>query len=166
MQTKLEIFGWPLFSFGISARGIIAVGVVAHGFIAIGQLSYGIIAIGQLSAGIISIAQVGLGVLSLNQLGVAVVIFAQVGLGIIASFGFGGAGFISNNFGYYKIPWKALSEESSSPWEAAALAWNTIMRDPLPLIFWSAAWFIALCIIFYPLCIRAAKRRAYFSKNR
>ena len=151
MQTKLCIRGLPLFSCGVSARGVFALGVVARGVVAVGQLSCGVIAIGQLSLGFITVSQLGLGFVSINQVGLAMFILAQAGIGIIAAFGFAVIGFISNNAGNYKIDFTAVTAEASSFTEAEVQCWNSLMYDTMPLVIWSASWCLLLLFAFLKL---------------
>lgn len=58
----------PLFDFGGSAKGIIAIGGEATGIIAIGQMAHGVIAIGQLARGVIAVGQVSIGIVTVGQL--------------------------------------------------------------------------------------------------
>ncbi len=63
----------PIFDFGQSARGIIAIGQEATGVIAIGQMATGVVAIGQLSRGFFVVGQLAIGLCTVNQVGGAVV---------------------------------------------------------------------------------------------
>lgn len=64
-ESSTHIAGLPLFSYGSSAHGIIAIGIHATGVIALGALAAGIIAIGGITVGVIPIGGLSLGILAI-----------------------------------------------------------------------------------------------------
>ena len=65
-QSQAQIAGYPVFSYGYSAHGIIAIGGRATGIIALGGMAAGIIAIGGVAVGVVSLSGVAIGVLALG----------------------------------------------------------------------------------------------------
>ena len=64
-ESSTRIAGLPLFSYGSSAHGIIAIGVRATGVIALGALAAGFLAIGGITVGVIPIGGLSLGFLAI-----------------------------------------------------------------------------------------------------
>ncbi len=126
METKTKIFGMPLFSIGLYARGFIAIGWVARGVITIAQFGYGFIAVTQFGFGFFSLSQFGFGLASV----------AQFGLGLIIGVGQGTVGFIANGLGaagYYAM-------KGPGVWDRFPVLLSMVMADPVPLCIWTAAW--------------------------
>jgi hypothetical protein len=126
METKTKIFGMPLFSIGLHARGFIAIGWVARGVITIAQFGYGFIAVTQFGFGFFSLSQFGFGLVSV----------AQFGLGLILGVGQGTVGFIANGLGaagYYAM-------KGPGVWDRFPVLLSMVMADPVPLCIWTAAW--------------------------
>lgn len=116
----------PLVSFGLNARGFIAIGWIGRGVITIAQFGYGAIAFTQFGFGIISVSQFGIGVASM----------AQFGLGLFVAVGQGVLGFIANGLGakgYYALSGPGV-------WSRFPQLLAMIAADPLPLCAWCAGW--------------------------
>ena len=68
--SPAQIAGFPLLSYGSTAKGIIAVGGKATGIVAIGGLAFGIVAIGGLAVGAVSLGGLSIAFLALGGLAV------------------------------------------------------------------------------------------------
>ena len=64
-ESATHFAGLPLFSYGLTAHGIIAIGVRATGFIAFGVFSAGFFAFGGIAVGAISIGGLSAGIFTL-----------------------------------------------------------------------------------------------------
>ncbi len=69
-SSATQIAGLPIFSYGASAKGIIAIGGRATGVIAIGGLAIGVVAIGGLAVGAVAFGGASLALLALGGLAV------------------------------------------------------------------------------------------------
>lgn len=126
METKTTIFGMPLFSIGLYARGFIAIGWIGRGVITIAQFGYGVIAVTQFGFGVISISQFGIGMASV----------AQFGLGLVLAVGQGALGFIANGLsakGYYSMSGPGV-------WNRMPELLARVAENPVPLGIWVAIW--------------------------
>lgn len=83
-DSAVCIGGWPLFSLGPNARGIVAVGTKACGIVSIGLFSRGVISIGCFSMGGVSLGLFSLGLLSAGCFSLGLLTLGLFSLGVIA----------------------------------------------------------------------------------
>lgn len=134
METKTRIFGMPLISVGVYARGFIAIGWMGRGVILIAQFGYGVIAVTQFGFGIISISQFGLGLVTVGQ-------FA---FGLFLAIGQFALGFVANGinaFGYYRLTGPGV-------WNRLPDLFRLVVTHPFPFQAWGAVW-IGIFIFLY-----------------
>lgn len=81
----MESKKFPIFSFGVNAKGFIAIGVFAQGVVAIGVISLGLISVSLLGIGLVAfVGQLGGGIgVGIYQIGVSFYcVIAQISIAI------------------------------------------------------------------------------------
>jgi len=66
--SPTQIGGWPVISYGSTAKGIIAIGGKATGIVAVGGLAVGVVAIGGLAVGVVSLGGASLALMAFGGL--------------------------------------------------------------------------------------------------
>ena len=69
-SSAAEIAGFPLLSYGSTAKGIIAIGGRATGVIAVGGLAIGVVALGGLTIGVVALGGGAFAILALGGLAI------------------------------------------------------------------------------------------------
>ena len=86
-ESSLRVAGLPLFAYGDTPRGIVAVGGRPVGVLAVGGIAVGLIAIGGVAIGGIALSGLSLGILAL---GGGALGWWAVGGGAVGKYAFGG----------------------------------------------------------------------------
>ncbi len=86
-ESEMRIAGVPLYAYGESPRGIVAVGAFPRGLIAIGGLPVGLVAVGGLALGGVAISGLAAGIFAIGGLALG---WWATGGGAIGYYAFGG----------------------------------------------------------------------------